>query len=249
MKTGSLIGLAVGFAVCGTTAMATTLFYDDFQGYTAGSPPPSPWIDGSPPITVSDYSNPNLTATFIFGNPNDHRWGASFVPIDTTGGGTAYARLRVNQYGGAQLALTESLGNYAYGINYDDDNVRFQLDDYKGSRDSYSSRIRVNGVNHDPGPDFPMVNSTWYDFRLTWAANHQDFTFEYKLTGDTNYTLVHQTTTPEPLTLNYLGLSQAIYSSGNGAQWVGVVPEPSVFALLALGGGAILCLQRRVRER
>ncbi len=227
MKTRGLISLAAVISISGSAAMAATTFYDDFQGYTPGSPPPSPWVDGTPAITVSDYfnGNPDLTANFIFGNPNDHRWGASFYPIDSTGGGTAYARLRVNPYGGAQLALTENVGNYAYGINYTDDNVRFQLDDYRGTRDAYSSRIRVNGVNHDPGPDFPMVNSTWYDFRLTWAANHQDFTFEYKLTSDANYTLVHQTTTPEPLTFNYVGLSLAVYSSGNGAQWVGTGSE------------------------
>ncbi len=70
------------------------------------------------------------------------------------------------------------------------------------------------------------MNYTWYDVRLSWTPDRKTFTFEHKDTTTDEYTLGFQHTMAEPLTLNYVGLSLAVYSSGNGAQWVGYTFEP-----------------------
>ena len=205
-----------------------TEWHDDFDTYTPGAALPSPWIDGSyAPLVVTDYS----TVAYYFSNYNDHRWGASFRPLEP-GAGTVYARVRVNPAGGAELALTADTESYAYGISYNDDNVRFHLDDYQGTRDNYSVKIKVNGEYEVTNTvNFDFVNYSWYDIRLSWTADRQTFTFEYKRDIEAEYTLGLQHTTSEPLTLNYVGLSTAVHSSGNGAQWVGysLVPNKPSF--------------------
>ncbi len=152
--------------------------------------------------------------------------------------------MRINQFGGAQLAITENTDNYAYGIDYTEDSVRFHLDDFKGPRNIYGTRVRVNGVNYTNGVSlFSLVESDWYDFRITWTADRQNFTFDYKRDTNSVWTLAHQVSTPEPLTLNYVGLGLAVYDSGNGAQWVGysLVPsKPSVADMQILQDNAAM---------
>jgi len=238
MRTRALISLAAVIVVSGSAAMAVTEWYDDFDatGYVVNYPLPSPWIDGSyAPLVVTDYGtggSTNYTAAYYFSNYNDHRWGASFRPIIAYGEGVAYARVQVSPAGGAQLALTADTESYAYGISYNDDNVRFHLDDYQGTRDNYSVRIKVNGEYEVADTvNFDFINYEWYDIRISWTADRQTFTFEYKRDIETEYTLGLQHTTSEPLTLNYVGLSTAVHSSGNGAQWVGysLVPNKPSF--------------------
>jgi hypothetical protein len=94
MKTGVWMSLAatpLALALCVPAAPAQS-WHDDFDGpgYTPGNPLPSPWIDGTyAPVSVTDYGtrgSTNYTAAYYFGNYNDHRWGASFRPLDLGAG-------------------------------------------------------------------------------------------------------------------------------------------------------------------
>ena len=251
MKKRALMGLAVGLAMSGSAGMATTAWYDDFDSYTPGNELPSPWVDGTNGngVRATDYpGGSDYSAAFYFGDPNNYDWGASFRPLEA-GEGIAYARMRRRPFGGAQLALTQTTENYRNGIQFNDDSVRIHFDDWRNTRNQAIAWVRVNGANEMQSADFNIQEDQWYDVRITYSADHRDFTFEYKRDIESTWTLGLQHTASEEMTLNYVGIGSAVFSSGDSHLFVGVVPEPSAFALLALGGGVILHLRRRARLR
>jgi hypothetical protein len=203
---------------------------DAFRGYPIGNLA-SPWVTGTSgtPLQVIDFTMPpapaDKTATFIFSNASDPKVGTSFRAIGhPLSAGSAYARIRVEEYGHTRFGVYTDTGSYVYGQNRDKDLAEFCLDNFFNESTRFrGATVYDNGVQV-ASQALPMNLYDWYDVRISWTADRRVITFEYKTVTDPpteTWTLATQYTAANPMDFNYVGLGLGVYDIGNTCSNVG----------------------------